>query len=513
MNRRIIVIGGGIAGLAAAHRIVELNDEKSLGIDVLLLEASLRLGGAIATERVSDFLVEAGPDSFITEKPWALRLCERIGLTSRLVSTQAAYQKIYIVHRGRLEPLPEGFFLLAPTRLWPFIQTPLFSWGGKLRMAAELFLPRSEANKDESLGAFVRRRFGSEALERIAQPLVGGIYASDPDKLSLAATMPRFRDMERQRRSVIWAMWSEQRRRARSHEAGSGARWSLFVTLAEGMQEFVDAIAGRLPAGSVQRDTPVTAVNYEPSKRSWRVATGDRDVLHADGVILATPAFHAAEILSPVASDAAGELRQISYASTATVSLAYRREDFQRRPDSFGFVVPAIEHRKIMACTFSSLKYPDRAPEGHILLRAFVGGALQPQCSTTMIRSWRKTFATNWRACSASRPRRFSRGSGAILIRCHSITSATRRESDELRAPSVKFPPSLSPAAPTTASVSPTASALAKKPQEKSSVNSVCNRRVRSAHHYLHSTLLACNGAQAHPTVTLSMRLVARLVE
>ena len=379
MNRRIIVIGGGIAGLAAAHRIVELNDEKSLGIDVLLLEASLRLGGAIATERVSDFLVEAGPDSFITEKPWALRLCERIGLTSRLVSTQAAYQKIYIVHRGRLEPLPEGFFLLAPTRLWPFIQTPLFSWGGKLRMAAELFLPRSEANNDESLGAFVRRRFGSEALERIAQPLVGGIYASDPDKLSLAATMPRFRDMERQRRSVIWAMWSEQRRRARSHEAGSGARWSLFVTLAEGMQEFVDAIAGRLPAGSVQRDTPVTAVNYEPSKRSWRVATGDRDVLHADGVILATPAFHAAEILSPVASDAAGELRQISYASTATVSLAYRREDFQRRPDSFGFVVPAIEHRKIMACTFSSLKYPDRAPEGHILLRAFVGGALQPQ--------------------------------------------------------------------------------------------------------------------------------------
>jgi oxygen-dependent protoporphyrinogen oxidase len=377
--KRVIVIGGGAAGLAAAHRAVELSNEKPFGIEVLLLEASSRLGGTIATERAGDFLVEAGPDSFITEKPSALRLCERIGLTSRLVSTQAAYQKIYIVHHGKLKPLPEGFFLLAPTRLWPFIQTPLFSWGGKLRMAAELVLPRGKSNGDESLGAFVRRRFGSEAFERVAQPLVGGIYASDPDKLSLAATLPRFKDMERQRRSIIRAMWSEQRRRARSREAGSGARWSLFVTLAGGMQEFVDAIAGRLPADSVRRDTPVTAVHYEPSKRSWRVSTREIEAFHADAVILATPAFHAAEILSGIAGATANELRQISYASTATVSVAYRREDFPRQPDSFGFVVPAIERRKIMACTFNSLKYPRRAPEGQILLRAFVGGALQPE--------------------------------------------------------------------------------------------------------------------------------------
>ena len=377
MNQRIIVIGGGIAGLAAAHRVVELNKERSLGVEVLLLEASPQLGGTIATERMGDFLVEAGPDSFITEKPWALRLCERIGLSSRLVSTQSAYQKIYVVHRGKLEPLPEGFFLLAPTRLAPFIKTPLFSWPGKFRMASELLLPRGKID-DESLGSFVRRRFGAEALERVAQPLVGGIYASDPDKLSLAATMPRFKEMEHRHRSVIWAMWVEQRRRARRREAGSGARWSLFVTLAGGMQELIDAIAGRMPAGSVCRNAPVTAVDYEPSKRSWQVATEDR-VIHADGVILATPAFRAAEILSSVANDAAAELRQISYASTATVSLAYRLEDFPRKPDSFGFVVPAIERRKIMACTFSSLKYPGRAPADHILLRAFVGGALQPQ--------------------------------------------------------------------------------------------------------------------------------------
>ncbi|HEY2920957.1 MAG TPA: protoporphyrinogen oxidase, partial [Candidatus Binatia bacterium] len=252
MKRRVFVVGGGIAGLAAAHRLVELNKEKSLGLVVTLLEASSRLGGSIATERIGEFLVEAGPDSFITEKPSALRLCERIGLSSHLVSTQSAYQKIYVVHGGKLQALPKGFFLLAPTRFWPFIITPLFSWNAKLRMATEFFLPRHEVNDDESLGSFVRRRFGAEALERVAQPLIGGIYASDPDKLSVAATMPRFKEMERERRSIILAMWSEQKRRARTRDTGSGARWSLFVTLAGGMQELVNVLARRLPEGSIQ---------------------------------------------------------------------------------------------------------------------------------------------------------------------------------------------------------------------------------------------------------------------
>src|SRR5712692_7201060 len=379
MNRRIIIVGGGISGLAAAHRLIELNNEQSLGLEVMLLEASPRLGGSIATERVGEFLVEAGPDSFITEKPWALRLCERLGLTSRLVSTQAAYQKIYVVHHGRPVPLPEGFFLLAPTRLWPFVQTPLFSWRGKLRMAAELFLLRGGKDGDESLGSFVRRRFGAEALEHVAQPLVGGIYASDPDKLSLAATMPRFKEMERNKRSIIRAMWSEQRRRSRNREAGSGARWSLFVTLANGMQEFLDAIAKHLQEGSVRLNSPVTNLACDESKRIWRVKTGGNETFEADAVILATPAFRSAEMLGEVASDAADEMKNITYASTATVSLGYRSEHFPRKLDSFGFVVPAIERRKIMACTFSSMKYPGRAPAGHVLLRAFVGGSLQPE--------------------------------------------------------------------------------------------------------------------------------------
>ena len=376
--KRIVVIGGGIAGLAAAHRVTELAKEKSLDVNLTLLDASPRLGGPIATERIGDFLVEAGPDSFITEKPWALRLCERIGLAPRLVSTQSKYQKIYIVHRGKLVALPEGFFLLAPTQIWPFVQTPLFSWTGKLRMASELFLPRATANSDESLASFVRRRFGNEALERVAQPLIGGIYASDPEQLSLSATMPRFKEMERRHRSVIRAMWSEQKRRARNREAGSGARWSLFVTLAGGMQELVDALVKSLPECIIHFDSPVVHLTSDNAAKNWRITIAG-EILSADALILAVPALQSARILASLAPDASKELQQISYASTATVSLGYRREDFPRAPDSFGFVVPAIERRKIMACTFSSLKYPGRAPDDHILLRAFVGGALQPE--------------------------------------------------------------------------------------------------------------------------------------
>ncbi len=379
MTSRVVVIGGGIAGLAAANRILELKTEHRLDLELLLLEASSRLGGSISTERLDEFLIEGGPDSFITEKPAALRLCERVGLTPRLISTQTANQKIYVVHRGRLLPLPDGFFLLAPTRLWPFIKTPLFSPAGKLRMAAELFLPRGEDRADESLGAFVRRRFGVEILERVAQPLVGGIYAADPDQLSLAATMPRFREMEKKRRSVILSMWQEQKRRSRNTAAGSGARWSLFVTLIGGMQELVDALAKRLPEASIRLNSAVTGISRDGSSGDWHITVADGKVISAHAIVIATPAFRSASMLSAVAPNAADELNQITYASTATVSLGFRTADFPKMLNSFGFVVPAVERRKIMACTFSSLKYPGRAPEGHVLLRAFVGGSLQAE--------------------------------------------------------------------------------------------------------------------------------------
>ena len=396
MNRRVIVLGGGIAGLAAAHRLIELKKEKSLDLEILLLEASARLGGAIATEQVGEFLIEAGPDSFITEKPWALKLCERLELVSRLVSTQPGYQKIYVVHRGQLVPLPEGFFLLAPTRLWPLVRTPLFSWTGKLRMASELLLPRGTSRVDESLGSFVRRRFGAEALERVAQPLMAGIYAADPDELSLAATMPRFLDMERKQRSVIYAIWSAERRRRR--ETGSGARWSLFVTLAGGMGELVAAIAQRLPEGCLRLNSRGAALRFDSQQKIWRITLNGNQAIEAAAVVLATPAFRAAELVASIAPKAAAQLWQIPYASTATVNLAYKRADFPKAPDSFGFIVPAMEKRKVMACTFSSLKYPGRAPAAHILLRAFVGGSLQPELfaddDVTMERSVRAELAS-----------------------------------------------------------------------------------------------------------------------
>jgi protoporphyrinogen/coproporphyrinogen III oxidase len=398
MIHRVAIIGGGIAGLAAAHRLVELKSEKRLNIDVVLLEASSRLGGTIVTEKTDGFLVEAGPDSFITEKPWALGLCERLQLTSRLVPTQAAHQRIHIVHDGKLKPLPEGFFLLAPTRLWPFVTSSIFSWKGKLRMAGDLFMARRKTDADESLAGFVRRRFGAEALERVAQPLIGGIYAADPDKLSLAATMPRFLEMERRQRSVIYAMWSASHKRARLGEEGSGARWSLFVTLAGGMQELVDTLAKRLPEGSVRLNSTAKDIRWDGNGNPWRVAVAGNEILEADAVIVAAPADRAAALVAPLEPVAAGELKQIAYASTATVSLAYQLADFPRPPDSFGFVVPAIENREIMACTFSSLKYPGRAPAGKILLRAFVGGMLQQPLferdDAAMIRSVRAELAS-----------------------------------------------------------------------------------------------------------------------
>lgn len=377
MDRRIVVVGGGISGLAAAHRLIELSQERKLAVEVLLLEAAERLGGSIKTERIGDFVIEAGPDSFISEKPWALRLCERLGLNSRLISTNTTSQIIYVVHEGSLQPLPEGFFLLAPTRFWPFIRTPIFSWSGKLRIACELFLPRDGIDSDESLASFVRRRFGSELLERVAQPLIGGIYGADPEQLSLSATMPRFLEMERSRRSLIWAMWLEQWRRSPREQAGSGGRWSLFVTLLGGMQELVEAIADQLPKEAIHLNTNATELEWNTAKKIWTATTDRGRKFEADGVILALPAYASAELLSSLARDLTQELRAIPYSSAATVSLAYRIGDLSRGINGFGFVVPVAESRKIIACTFSSIKYPGRAPVGSVLLRAFVGGALQ----------------------------------------------------------------------------------------------------------------------------------------
>lgn len=396
MTHRIVVVGGGISGLAAAHRLVELKRERNLPIELTLLEAGERLGGSIFTEHEGGFLIEAGPDSFITEKPWALRLCDRIELTPRLIPTNPNQRNVYVVHKGVLEPLPDGFVLLAPTRVWPLLRTPLFSWRGKLRMALEPFIGRRDADGDESLACFVRRRFGREVLERVAQPLVGGIYGADPEKLSLEATMPRFLAMEQSRGSVIRALLAE-RGRSRGRQEGSGARWSLFVAPRDGMHEIVDALSACLPAGTVHLGNKVVNLTRDGANLTWRITTSQGEI-SASGVILALPAWGSASLTAPFAPELARELQAVPYSSAATVNLAYREEQIPRPLDGFGFVVPAIEGRKIIACSFSSVKYSDRAPAGFVLLRVFVGGALQPelfeQDDPTMEEAVREEMAT-----------------------------------------------------------------------------------------------------------------------
>ncbi len=389
--KRVVVIGGGISGLTAAHRILERSQESGHQIEVTLLEAAPSVGGIVKTEERDGFLLERGPDSFISEKPQALNLAKRLGLADQLIPTNTAQRRSFVVRNGRLLPVPEGFHLLAPTRLLPFLKSDIFSWRGKARMALDLMLPRRVVNgvSDESLAHFVRRRFGREALERMAQPMVGGIYTADPETLSLQATMPRFLEMEQQHRSLILAMrrHGPTRSKYNDHQT-SGARYSLFLSFDKGMQLLTDTLAQKISIlGQTQQHGPlvlgarVEALELagEEAPVRWRIRTSGGTPLLADDVCLALPAYASARLIRAVDSQLADELDGISYASSATINLAYKREDIPHPLNGFGFVVPFIERRSIMACTFSSVKFAGRAPKNHVLLRVFVGGALQPE--------------------------------------------------------------------------------------------------------------------------------------
>jgi oxygen-dependent protoporphyrinogen oxidase len=380
---RIIVVGGGISGLAAAHRILEQSKHQEKPIALQLLEAGSRLGGVIHTSERDGFLLEGGPDSFISEKPWGLSLCQRLGLEPSLIGTGETHRRSFIVQQSKLQPVPDGFYLLAPTRIWPTITTPIFSWRGKLRMSADLFLPRKKRSspmEDETLASFVRRRLGNEALDRMAQPMIGGIYTSDPEELSLRATMPRFLDMEQEHRSLILAMWRQRQkmRQSQNHQA-AGPRYGLFVSLSQGMIRLVEALRQRLPQDAIHLNTKVSGLRRSPSGRHWLLDLADGTQREADAVCLALAAYQSADLVQGFDGQLATKLRSIRYASTATVNLAYPLEDIPGSLEGFGFVVPAIEGREILACTFSHMKFSGRAPLNHALLRAFMGGALQPK--------------------------------------------------------------------------------------------------------------------------------------
>ena len=371
-KKRAIVIGGGITGLAACYRLQQAAAQRNIPLDVTLLEATGRVGGVIQTEHRDGFLIEHGPDAFISTKPAAKTLCEELGIADQFIGTNPKVRRSFVVRKGTLHPVPEGFYMMAPGSLKPFLKTPLFSWRGKLRMALDLFIPRRERDIDEAVAHFVRRRLGTEAFTRMAQPMIGGIYTSDAENLSLKATFPRFLEMEKAHGSIIKALRAQKKQVAETSQDTSGPRYSLFLSFKSGMQTLIDALADIL-SDSIRLNTRVEQIQQDVDGTGWRVALSTGETLKSELLCIALPAVQTSALVRSVLNPLATKLNEIPYASSATVNLAFRRTDITHLLDGMGFVVPATENLSLIGCSFSSVKFENRAPEEHILLRAFIG--------------------------------------------------------------------------------------------------------------------------------------------
>lgn len=352
--KRVVVIGGGITGLATAYYL--RRDRPDLS--VTLVERRERLGGVVTTLRKEGFLIEGGPDSFITAKPWALQLCRELGLEPELIPTTPENRKVYVLSGGALKPLPAGMFLVVPTQMGPLLRSNLISLPGKVRMAQEVFVPAGPATEDESIGSFVRRRFGPEAVDKIGEPLMAGIFVADADRLSLRSTFPRFMEIERRHGSLIRAL--------RKAPASGG---SPFLALRDGMQGLVEALEKAIAGVSIRTGAAVRGI--EPP---LHVVT-ERETLAADAVVLAVPPPEAASILRARLPELAHKVAAVPTVATATVSLGYKQPAVAADLDATGFVIARGENRRILACTWSSKKFEHRAPADHLLVRCFMGGS------------------------------------------------------------------------------------------------------------------------------------------
>jgi oxygen-dependent protoporphyrinogen oxidase len=365
--KRIAIIGGGISGLSAAFTLEE-HRRAGASIEYVVFESSPRLGGVLQTEHVDGCLVEAGPDSFLTEKPWAADLCRQIGLGDQLIGSNDAARKTYILVHGQLIPIPDGLMFMVPTRVLPVLFSSLFSMGTKIRMAREWFHPPRGAVGDESVASLVERHYGAEMIDRLADPLLAGVYGGEASQLSVRAVLPRFAEMESKHGSLGRGMLAA---RAKIVQGESPAQ-PLFTSLQDGMQHMADALVARLPPTSLHVKHAVQSV--QPYDSGWMIASA-AGLEEFDAVIMATPAKATADLLQSKSAVLATELRGIEYSSSVTVTLGYGREVRASLPSGFGFLVPRSEGKRMLATTFVHNKFPHRAPDDRALIRCFLGGA------------------------------------------------------------------------------------------------------------------------------------------
>jgi protoporphyrinogen/coproporphyrinogen III oxidase len=388
--RRIAVLGGGITGLSAAYFLAQAR-RAGAPIEELLIEARDRLGGSIQTERVEGFLIEGGPDSFLTEKPEAATLCRALGLADSLLGSNDARRRTYILHRGRLVPLPDGLMLLVPTRIWPMLTTPLLPLRGKLAMVAEVFTKPPEAGNgaanDESVASFVGRHFGDAMTENIADPLLAGVFGGDSAALSIRSVLPRFCEMEREYGSLTRATLKAIRLRQSRTKASPASKAveaapTLFMTLRDGMGRMVGALKQCLDLSQLFLGQSVLAIEpYEggAAGRAYGIRCEGGVVHDADAVIMTLPAYQCSRLASAFDPSLAQPLKSISYSSAMTVSMGYAKNVLEQLRPGFGFLVPRKEQRRLLACTFVHAKFNHRAPPGGALLRCFLGGSRDPE--------------------------------------------------------------------------------------------------------------------------------------
>ena len=376
----IVIVGGGIAGLSAAYYASRNAPEARITV----LESSGYWGGKITTARIpfeeGHFIIEGGPDTFLATKPWGVALCKELGLGERLHGTNPHKKNTYVLSKGRLLPLPDGLAMMIPTDVKSILKSGLVSWTSKVRMGLDFLLPARSVNGDESLGSFVSRRLGREAYENLIEPLMSGIYAGDGDRLSLESTFPYLRDLELRYGSLARGALELRKRmprRQESPESVLGSR-SAFLTPTTGLAEIVERLVEHLRARGVdlRLNTRVKSIDHL-APDSWNLTLETGETLAADGLILATPAFVSGTLLASLDPALALILQSIPYVSTATVSLAYRQSDLSHELDGYGYVIPRREGRRALACTWTSTKFPHRAPQGYALIRVFLGRAGQ----------------------------------------------------------------------------------------------------------------------------------------